>query len=366
VGKRCLLIGSSAACVSAPWTGDRVTCIVAASLRHFGPGTGRPTSEFLHIRRSRQRERDCSGNGCSELMEFGERVSEEALKRLTTRVKAGECILFLGAGVHAPPPPGAPYTYPEEERLPLGKKLAELLSQDYGFGKKFPEELPGDLQRVSLYIETTDGLGRNALVGSMRDYLRKGKKPSPAVQMLAELPFKIIVTTNYDALLESALRMCNKVPNVIVYNPSTDEPTPDPPEDPTAERPLLFKMHGDLEKGNSVVITDEDYITFVQRMSDKEAQHPVPQTVRYRMKRWPTLFAGYSLRDYNLRLLFRTLRWRIDPADLPPAFSVDRNPDPLILKVLQEKLKFITFVAQDLWTFVPWLFKEVREREYPA
>ena len=64
------------------------------------------------------------------------------------------------------------------------------------------------------------------------------------------------------------------------------------------------------------------------------------------MKRWPTLFVGYSLRDYNLRLLFRTLRWRIDPANFPRAFSVDRTPDPLILEVWQNQRRFITFIAQ--------------------
>jgi len=186
--------------------------------------------------------------------------------------------------------------------------------------------------------------------------------------MLAELPFRIIVTTNYDRMLESALRKCDpeKEPDVFVYDPDAVEPTPDTRDDPTAERPLVFKMHGDIEDGGSMVITDEHYITFVQRMSDKEALHPVPQTVRYRMRQWPTLFVGYSLRDYNLRLLFRTLRWRIDTAEIPTSFSVDRNPDPLVLKVLQDKLKFVTFVAQDLWTFVPWLYKEVRGREYPG
>jgi hypothetical protein len=252
----------------------------------------------------------------------------------------------------------------------LGWRLSELLAEKYGFRNKFLEDSPRDLQRVSLYVETTDGLGRNALVEFIRTQLTTERKPSPALKMLAELPFKIFVTTNYDRMLESALRKLlddkEKEPEVFVYNPDTTEPTQDARDDPTAERPLVFKMHGDIEKGRSMVITDEDYITFIQRMSDKEALHPVPQTVRYRMKQWPTLFIGYSLRDYNLRLLFHTLRWHIDPADLPPSFSVDRNPDPLVLKVLQDKLNFVTFVVQDIWTFIPWLYKEVRGREYPA
>ncbi|MBM3235375.1 SIR2 family protein [Candidatus Poribacteria bacterium] len=288
----------------------------------------------------------------------------QAVKELVAQIKKGNCILFLGAGVHAPPPEDSPYVYPEEQRLPLGRVLAEKLADGCDYKQKFPKESYLDLQRVSLCFETTPGLGRSKLVDYLTNHLRTGKKPSPALVMLAGLPFKIFVTTNYDLLLESALRKFDKDPAIFVYNPRSDEPTPDMEEDPTAERPLIFKMHGDLNQRDSIVITDEDYITFIQRMSDKDILHPVPQTVRYRMQKWPTLFVGYSLRDYNLRLLFRTLHWHVDPANIQPSFSVDRNPDPLLLQVWQNERRLITFVTQDLWTFVPWLFKEIKGKEY--
>ncbi len=283
-----------------------------------------------------------------------------AHNQLVQDVQKGSCILFLGAGVHAPPPPDSPYHYPPEQRPPLGKALSEILATKYGFHKKHPDDFPDDLQRVALYIERTHGLGRRTLVNDLRDLLRAGKSPSPALMMLARLPFKIIVTTNYDRLIETALQQCGKEPAHFIYNPETDEPTEDMVDDPTVEQPLLFKMHGDLDKRNSIVITDEDYIQFVQRMSDKDQFHPIPQTVRFRMQKWPTLFVGYSLRDYNLRLLFRTLRWRIDQANFPAAFSIDQNPDPLILDVWQNERRLITFVADDLWTFIPWLYKEIQ------
>jgi hypothetical protein len=151
---------------------------------------------------------------------------------------------------------------------------------------------------------------------------------------------------------------------VVVYDPDSDKPTRDVADDPTESQPLLFKMHGDLEQKDSIVITDEDYITFVQRMSDKDTIHPIPLSIRFRMTKWRTLFVGYSLRDYNLRLLFRTLRWRLDPANFPCSFSIDLHPDPLILQVWQNERQAITFVPQDLWTFVPWLYREVNGKEY--
>jgi uncharacterized UBP type Zn finger protein len=151
-----------------------------------------------------------------------------------------------------------------------------------------------------------------------------------------------------------------------VYNPRHHEPTPDSFKDPTAERPLVFKMHGDLDDRPSIVITDEDYIKFVQRMSEKDSWHPVPETVRFRIKKWPTLFVGYSLRDYNLRLLFRTLRGKLDGADFPQSYSVDLKPDRLIKILWQDRRGFVTFVAEDAWAFVPWLYKVIQREDYPA
>jgi len=244
----------------------------------------------------------------------------------------------------------------------LGWQLAEKLAAECTI--PLPPESLHDLQRVALCFEKSRGLGRATLVSRLNTYLMDNKKPSPILEMLAGMPFPIIVTTNYDRLLEAALRAAGKDPNVVIYDPNPDRPTRVVGQDPTERKPLIFKMHGDLNQNESIVITDEDYITFVQRMADKEAVYPVPLSIRYRMQQWRILFVGYSLRDYNLRLLFRTLRWRVDPANFPPSFSIDRDPDPLILQVWQNERQFITFVAQDLWSSVPYLYKEVTGKEF--
>jgi hypothetical protein len=238
------------------------------------------------------------------------------------------------------------------------------LAEECGFHDKLPNDLVRDLQRVSLCHEKTPGLGRAKLIASLNSYLMEGKKPSPLLKMLAAMPFRIIVTTNYDRLTEIALRQREKDPTVFVYDPNSDNPTRDVAADPDDMHPLLFKMHGDLEQKDSIVITDEDYIAFVQRMADKDTTYPIPFSIRFRMKQWRTLFVGYSLRDYNLRLLFRTLRWRLDPANFPNSFSIDLHPDPLILQVWQNERQAITFLAQDLWTFVPLLYREIQGKEY--
>jgi hypothetical protein len=178
---------------------------------------------------------------------------------------------------------------------------------------------------------------------------------------LAELPFPLVITTNYDRLLENALGKAGKLPRVAGYTPSLEATTDH--RNPTAKSPIVFKIHGDIARPETVVITDEDYIQFVLRMSSKEPFDPVPLSLKFYLTDWTTLFVGYSLLDYNLRLLFKTLRWKIDPANMPDMYSVDFHPDPLIVSIWHEQRRYVKFIAEDVWAFVPKLYKLVLGKE---
>jgi hypothetical protein len=265
----------------------------------------------------------------------------------------------LGAGVHAPPPDGSPFVYPLGQRPPVGSALSRQLAAACDFGGRFPDEDPGNLQRVALAYEIDST--RNRLVDAIAAAVDAGGEPSPMLRALARLDFPLVITTNYDGLFERALRDVGKMPRVSVYKPN-DEPTTDF-EDESAQSPVIYKLHGDIAHRESLVVTDEDYIQFVLRMSDKEPYDPIPLSLKYFLKRWTTLFIGYSLLDYNLRLLFKTLRWRIDPAKVPDAYSVDYRPDALIVDVWQSQRRYVKFIAQDVWSFVPALYELVQGEE---
>jgi len=290
-------------------------------------------------------------------------ADEVPLNLIANKVSRGECILFLGAGVHYPPPADSPYQYPAEQRPPLGRAFSEMLAQKCGFAERFPRDSTGNLQRVALYYESLRN--RNALVNEVRDAVLASKRPSPALRALARLPFSLIITTNYDQLFETALRDEGKTPLVSIYNKTGDEPTRDYPGNLDPREPFVVKIHGDVQSPESIVITDEDYIQFVLRMSDKETYNPVPLTFRFFFTKWPTLFVGYSLLDYNLRLLFKTLRWKIDPSNFPDTYSVDLYPDPLILDIWHNRQRYVKFIAQDVWTFIPNLYRTVTGEEMP-
>lgn len=271
-----------------------------------------------------------------------------------------QCILFLGAGVNAPSNTSM-YSYPTDFRVPLSKELSSLLATEANYMGSDKE----NLQRVSQHFELE--YGRWRLNKTLNKHLFTNKRPSPLLLGLAELDFPLIITTNFDRLLESSLRAFNKEPNVIVYEKDPKRKTVKCTIK-SAENPTIFKIHGDIfipgekKDDDSAVITDEDYIHFIMRMMDREDYDPVPRSISEKLIEWPILFIGYRLLDYNLRLLFKVLRWRKNC--FPPGYSIDPSPDAIVRRIFEEK-KHALFLAQDGWNFIPQLYKEIKKKEMP-
>lgn len=301
---------------------------------------------------------------------------ETRVRSIAEMVARRECILFLGSAIHAPAPAGSKYDYPASKCPPIGDQLSDRLASECSY----PDQDRGNLQRVSWYYELQ--LFRSELVRKIREEVHKDREPSPVLRGLARLGFPIVITTNYDQLYERALtdvaqqqaRAEGKPETEVtatkarfdkcIYSPNGTIRTNDCKAKPSNARPYLLKMHGDLDQPESIVITDEDYIQFVLRMNDKPLYNPVGKNVKTYLTNWPTLFIGYRLSDYNLRLLFKTLRWKMDPANIPASYAVDMKPDVLI-RASMETQKIVSFIEKNLWDFVPDLYKAVTREEMP-
>ena len=186
----------------------------------------------------------------------------------------------------------------------------------------FPKEDTGNLQRVARFYEIARS--RHQLVDAVAGAVQTGKRASPMLSALATLGFPLAITTHNDQLFESALVAAGKAPRVHVLTPQLETTTAY--RDPTTDSPVIFKIHGDILRPETIVITDEAYIQFVLRMSNKDPYDPLPLTLKHHLTGWTTLFVGYSLLDYNLRLLFKTLRWKIDSASVCRRSVLTRKP----------------------------------------
>ncbi len=153
----------------------------------------------------------------------------------------------------------------------------------------------------------------------------------------------LIITTNYDCLMESALDALdipyavlamNRKGKIVVRFSKDDEKLKkaNPPGYPdkfflTRARPMvvLYKIHGclykELDKNNDgIVITDDDYVDFISRMSKNEGA--IPSYVGGLLQSLPFLFLGYSLNDWNVRSIFNMLVERRGKEDDVQDYSV--------------------------------------------
>jgi hypothetical protein len=195
------------------------------------------------------------------------------------------------------------------------------------------------LTSIAGYYETESG--RQGLYDLLTEVFLSKHLPTPTHHLLAEaaaaylnLPKErvindyLIITTNYDCLMEDALTKAN-VPFAVLslnkkdgkihvrftdslkYLEERNEPSYPyqcvlQKRDPLA---IVYKIHGCLFSGtkdfDSVVISDNDYVDYISRMSKNEGVIPIDVGNLMRWK--PFLFLGYSLKDWNVRSVFETM-----------------------------------------------------------
>jgi hypothetical protein len=95
-----------------------------------------------------------------------------------------------------------------------------------------------------------------------------------------------------------------------------------------AERTVILKLHGAIDRTDaardSYVITEDSYIDY---LAGADVGEQIPVALRERMADSHFLFLGYSMRDWNLRVILNRI-WGAQQLDLK-SWAVQREPaDP--------------------------------------
>jgi hypothetical protein len=298
-------------------------------------------------------------------------VSEELAdhyNRIIASMKRRNLVPFLGSGANlGSRPPGIGPWEPDGQYLPDGEELAEYLALNFGY----PKDEATDLVRVAQY--TSVKLGMADLYEELHHLFNADFRPTTLHQFLARAPKifrdkgyglwpELVVTTNYDDVLERAFREEGELFDIVFYMavgdnrgkfvhiPADGEPIPilEPnsyrgllDETGKLSRPVVLKIHGAVNRStperDSFVITEDDYIDYLPH-TDISGFIPVP--LPDKLKNSHFLFLGYSLRDWNLRVILHRVwgqqplsrvSWAIQykPGGLDPKFWDKRNVEIL-------------------------------------
>jgi hypothetical protein len=212
---------------------------------------------------------------------------------------------------------------------------------------------PEPLTSIASYYEELRG--RKKLWELLANVISDKQKPTPAHQLFAkaahhhlklppvdpahpELGDYLIITTNYDTLMETALDEL-KVPYVVLTTKRKDPKVvmrcselvnereqlcathSDTfyPKDFTLSKSqnlvVIHKIHGCLSKDSEfaqegLVISDNDYVDYVSQMAKSDL---IPAHVFELMWEKPMWFLGYSLSDWNVRSIYETIKSKCNP-----------------------------------------------------
>jgi hypothetical protein len=277
--------------------------------------------------------------------------------RLVARqIMEGDVIPFLGAGANlVDRPPKASFEL--GRFLPSGSELAEVLAEKVDY----PDTTDMDLLRVSQYVDAS--VGERDLYKYLRELFNAIYPPSSLHQFLARVParlreagvpYQLIATTNYDFALETAFDEAGEEYDVVWYEAKRNEqgkfrhraPGAQPVliEDPTNYHPLsldtrtiILKLHGAVDPDDpshdSFVITEDDYIKY---LSQGDIGSGIPAMLKQRMEDSHFLFLGYSMRDWNLRVILTRI-WGARQLDMK-SWAVQLRPKSEAQAVIEEQL----------------------------
>ena len=253
---------------------------------------------------------------------------------------------FLGAGVPlCGRPPGALWEYSDSESdfpdfLPSGAELAAFIARVADL-RPWSLRDTENLARVASYYTISNP--KTVLAQRLQRIFAKGK-PTEVHNFLARkaLHPMVIVTTNYDTLMEDALEAEGQRFDTIIHctdiaqegrvlfrkyqQPDAFVAPRDVDINPS-ERTVLYKMHGSIDRSpksislstgqsKNYVITEEDYVKFLSRLN--AAAPVIPSKLMDHFRERSFLFLGYSLEDWNVRVILDSLTNVMQGVPAPP------------------------------------------------
>jgi hypothetical protein len=235
---------------------------------------------------------------------------------LTSIFEYNECTPFLGAGACIP-------------FFPSGQQLAEKWAAEvcYPFHHK-------DLSEVAQFIAVNSGsrAAKFKMDKVLKECLQAGPLPdfncaTSIHGVLADLPLSTYLTTNYDFLMENALSAKLRQPftEYCRWNKTLQKlyPLNDLIETST-DRPLVYHIHGIGGIPDTMVLTENDYETFLLGFGLDD--NIIPPSVRISISQYPLIFIGYSLRDWSFRVLFRAVVKEYEQNTGIPGITVQLSP----------------------------------------
>lgn len=259
-------------------------------------------------------------NDRSEFMSFD---------RLVKKVRENDIVLWVGAG------------FSLYAGMPSADVLRDLIIDNCKEDEKAFFENISLGEVAETFVELRNG-SRNELYRLLQKAIDIEPKSIWAHRLIAEIPqIDLIVTTNYDKLFEEAY---GRDIATIISNSHLPLAT---------KRIRLFKIHGDINVHESIVITSSDYSDFF-RNQDK----PLWNKIKTLLTEKTVIFLGYSLSDQNINYLFENVIKDIGSFKKESYLIAPNLPPHTKHRLTQKGIHYIDMYGEE---FITNLHREIKK-----
>lgn len=213
-------------------------------------------------------------------------------KDLINRIREGKCILFAGAGTSLDA--GLPSWYE------LLKSMIEQVDACGQLDENQKEELEFLINQQDFTVIAEfckEKLGVKGFADLIKEKLNTKNKISTIHNILAEIPFKAAITSNYDNFIEKTHK------NIRVILPDDINKFDKETIASFFEEDIfpIFKIHGSHDDPSSIILTDNDYRNVIF------SKPKYRENLRQLFKDKSLLFVGFSFRDSSINLLLQEI-----------------------------------------------------------
>jgi hypothetical protein len=259
---------------------------------------------------------------------------DEIINLLSTKLRANQCVLFLGPGVFKETP-DAPDTIYEQFSAHCASRIDPTKMQiDLSQQKNIYYTVPRYVRSLN------QGPFQRANVGDIkREFIQFASNKTahnPIFKKLADLPFSIIVSTNPDQSIRALVPNGRKT-FFSYYNSSNKSPD-DLRRGQTLSADhfknfdtVIYNLFGSYDTPSSLLLTEDDLITYVINVNQLNTRIPSALTNELDDNKY-YIFLGFHFDQWILKILLRVLGLPKGDAASKITFTVNGQPPQIYLQ----------------------------------
>jgi hypothetical protein len=254
-------------------------------------------------------------------------------KQLISLLNSGRCIAIIGSG------PSCEIGYPSWGQL-VEKCLEHARSNGFPIDEPLFSRLSEkrDYPKIFKYLEET--LTRKNLIAIINSHLKASQGEGRTYKLLAQWPFRLYMTTNWDSEIHEHLirigsyySVCSNTRTEITQ--ITDETTK-----------KIYMLHGVLTDPGSMVITEDDY----QEFKTGDSRRYFRETLKSILRTLPVVVIGHSMSDPDIQTILETARC-IAPAHRPIYMIIgDPNKEDLDTFECRYNIRLVGYKCDPAYT----------------